>query len=199
MDSGALLIAAGVTGMLVSTFADSIGLGRQGFGLMQLSGLVIGAILTTAGLVKVLFHDARILVRFLGGIYLSGILYVGLKPDPSESNRHKSLLDFNSFGWNDFAVNTLGFIPLGYLLMLSFKNRQKYQKTNLFKQATIVAAVGGLISLFLEVTQYYLISGRQSSLFDWISNILGTIAGIVIYLAVYQPRAPGHPQMGRGR
>ena len=185
--------------ILVSAFADSIGFGRPGFGLEQLSGLVIGAIITTAGLVKVLFHDARILVRFLAGIYLSGVLYVGLRPDPSESNRYKALLDFNSFSWNDFAVNTLGFIPLGYLLMLSFESRQKYHKTNLFKQTTIVAAVGGLMSLFLEVTQYYLISGRESSLLDWISNILGTIAGIVLYLAVYQPGASGHPQMGRGR
>ena len=133
MDPGTLLVAVGVTSMLVSVFADSIGLGRQGFGLMQLSGLVIGAIVSTAGLVKVLFHDARILVRFLAGIYLSGILYVGLRPDPSESHRYKALLDFKSFGWHDLAVNTLGFIPLGYLLMLSLESRQKYQKTKLFK------------------------------------------------------------------
>ena len=83
--------------------------------------------------------------------------------------------------------------------MLSFGNRQKNHKTKLFRQGTIVAASGCLISLFLELSQYYLISGRQSSLFDWISNVLGTIAGIVIYLAVYQPGAPGHPQMARDR
>ena len=48
-NSGFLLIGIGVTGMILSTFADSIGLGGHGFGLMQLSGLVLGGLVSAEG------------------------------------------------------------------------------------------------------------------------------------------------------
>lgn len=167
--------------MFVSTFADSIGVGRPGFGIGQLSGLIIGALVTLAGLVKVLFRNSRILVRLLAGIYLGGIIYMGLRPYTFKSVRYKVLLDFNSFSWHDFTINTTGFIPLGYLFMLSFGNREKDRRSNLLYRAIMVAGFGSLVSLFLEMSQYYLISGRASSLFDWISNTFGTLLGIAAY------------------
>jgi VanZ family protein len=176
--------------MLVSAFADSIGVGRPGFGVEQLSGLVIGALVTMAGLVKVLLADTRILIRVLAGIYVGGILYVGLRPNPFKSVQYKVLLDFNSFDWHDIAINTVGFIPLGFLLMLSLGNQQKDQEANLFKRTMIVAGFGSFVSLFLEMSQYYLISGRASSLFDCISNTLGTLLGIAVYLVL--SREPGY-------
>jgi VanZ family protein len=45
-----------------------------------------------------------------------------------------------------------------------------------------------LISLLLEVSQYYLISGRHSSFIDLIANTIGTLIGIAMYLAVEQER-----------
>ncbi|MFX0197460.1 MAG: hypothetical protein ACFFCW_15160 [Candidatus Hodarchaeota archaeon] len=36
LGQGVLLIAVGVTGMFISAFADSIGVGRPGFGIGQL-------------------------------------------------------------------------------------------------------------------------------------------------------------------
>jgi glycopeptide antibiotics resistance protein len=122
---------------------------------------------------------------------VGGILYVGLKPNPFKYVQYEVLLDFNSFDWHDFAINTVGFIPLGYLLMLSFGNRQKDQRANLFGRAIIVAGAGGLISLFLEMSQYYLISGRQSSLFDLIFNTLGTLLGIALYIFMEQQKVLG--------
>jgi len=192
LDPGFFLIVIGASGMLVSAFADAMGLGRPGFGIGQLSGLVIGATITIAGVVNIIFHDARLFVRFLAGIYLCGIFYAGLRPHYCESAQHnvKVLLDFHNYGLRDFAINTVGFMPLGYLLMLSFRNQQKDQGTNLFKRTMIVAAIGGLISLSLEVSQYYLISGRASSLFDCISNTLGTLLGIAAYLVL--SREPGY-------
>jgi hypothetical protein len=181
---GVLLIAVGVAGMLVSTFADSIGVGHSGFGREQLSGLVIGALVTVAGLVKVFFANTRILVRVLAGIYVGGILYVGLRPNPFNCTQDKILLDVSSFDWHDAAMNTMGFIPLGYLIMLSFGNRGKNQPANLFKRAIIVAGFGGFTSMLLEISQYYLISGRQSSLFDWIFNTLGTLVGSAMYIFI---------------
>ncbi len=48
-----LLIAVGLIVVTVSVFADSIGVGHPGFGLKQFSGLVIGVLLSMAGLLKV--------------------------------------------------------------------------------------------------------------------------------------------------
>ena len=183
-DRGVLLIIIGVVGMLISAFADSIGLGSPGFGLEQLSGLVIGSLVTMAGLGRVFFPENRILVHALSAIYVSGILYVGLRPNPCNLAQDQVFVCVSGFDWHDLAINTMGFIPIGYLLMLSFGNLQKDQRANLFKQAAIVAGVGGLISLFLEVSQYYLISGRQSSLFDWIFNTLGTLVGAALYIFI---------------
>ncbi|MFX0199475.1 MAG: VanZ family protein, partial [Candidatus Hodarchaeota archaeon] len=148
------------------------------------SGMIIGAIITTVGLVKVLFPDSLLLLRLLAGIYVTGIFYLGLKPNGFNHTQYRILMDSSNFCWYDAAINTVGFIPLGYFLMLSSGNRQKEQGTNLIKRAIIVAGVGVLISLFLEISQYYLIPGRESSLFDWISNTFGTLLGIAVYLVL---------------
>jgi len=66
--------------------------------------------------------------------------------------------------------------------MLSLGTRQKDQRANLFQRAIIVAACGTLVSLFLEVSQCYFVSGRHSSLFDWITNTFGTLLGITFFL-----------------
>jgi glycopeptide antibiotics resistance protein/acyl carrier protein len=198
---GVLLIAVGVIGMLVSAFADSIGVGHyHGFGMEQFTGLVIGALVTATGMVKVLFADTRILARVLTGIYVGGILYLGLTPSSFKATHSKILLSFGSFGWHDFAINMAGFILLGYLFMLSFGIRRTNQNDgSLMKRALVVAGAGGLISLFLEVSQYYLISGRYSSLTDWIANTLGTLVGIAMYIIMEQENAPGTRMKGLWR
>lgn len=172
----------GVTGLTLSALADMIGIGRPGFGLKQLTGSVIGFLMSVSGLLKVHPTSTRVWPRVLVLICMSGILYMGLKPRPFHSFKHGVLLDVSYVDLQDFAINTLGFVPFGFLLMLSFKNRREDQRANLFKQAAIVVGVGGLVSLFLETSQYYLVLGRDSSLFDCISNTLGTLLGIAVYL-----------------
>lgn len=184
LSPGFLLIAAGVTGITLSTFADSIGIGHPGVGLKQLSGLVIGFLMSMGGLLKVHPTNTKNVARVLAVICVGGILYMGLRPSPFNPFKHGVLLDVSYVDLQDFAINTMGFVPLGFLLMLSFKNRRKDQRANQFKRAIIVVGVGGLISLFLETSQYYLILGRDSSLFDCISNTLGTLLGITVYLVL---------------
>ena len=182
-DPGIFLIGVGVTGMAVSAFADLIGIGRPPFGLEQLSGLVIGAFVIMAGLVRTLSVDTRKLARVLGWIYVAGVFYVGLRPNPLIPNQYKILLRVSGFNWYDITINTLGFILLGYLFMLSFGIRRIDRRDGtLVRRAITVAITGGLISLFLEVSQYYLILGRDSNLMDLIANTLGILLGIGLYL-----------------
>ena len=115
-------------------------------------------------------------------VYVILILLLCLIPNPYKDIQDKVLLNFKDFSWLDFLTNTMGFFPLGYLLMLSFGYPKKDQRLTLFKQAIIIAGAGISISLLIEVTQYYFIFGRASSLFDLIANTFGTLVGIGVYL-----------------
>jgi glycopeptide antibiotics resistance protein len=177
-----LLISFGGLLTAVSVFADSVGIGNPGFGLEQLSGVVIGLFLSISGVLKLHRGSSTSLARVLAFIYVSGILYVGLLPRSFHHARSKVLLSACNFGWHDFAVNIAGFVLLGYLLMLSFGIRKHGQETfSVMKKAMVVVAFGGSVSLFVEISQYYLISGRTSSLIDLVANTLGTLIGVGLY------------------
>jgi glycopeptide antibiotics resistance protein len=182
LNQGIPLIVIGVVAILVSIFYDRLGFGKPGVGMLQLSGMIIGAIITAVGLVRVLFPDPTRLLRVLAGIYFTGILYFGLEPHPGNYSWLKAFMDASCFCWSDAAINTVGFIPLGYLLMLSSRNPQKSQAARLITRVIMVAGLGVLISLFLESSQYFFIPGRQSSLYDWIFNSFGNLAGIALYI-----------------
>jgi VanZ family protein len=181
---GIALILVGIVAILVSIFYDRVGFGKPGVGMLQLSGLIIGVIITAVGLVRVLFPDPTKLFRLLAGIYVTGILYFGLKPDPGNYSRLKVFMGSSRFLWCDAAINTVGFIPLGYLLMLGSRNPQESQAATLITRVIMVAGVGILISLFLESSQYFFIPGRLSSLYDLTFNSLGNLAGIALYILV---------------
>jgi VanZ family protein len=183
---GIPLIVIGIVAILLFIFYDRFGFGKPGVGMLQLSGLIIGAIITAAGLVRGLFRDPTGLFRVLAGIYFTGILYLGLKPLPGDYAQLKVFMGSSRFFWCDAAINTVGFIPLGYLLMLSSRNPEKNQTAHLLTRVIMFAGVGALISLFLESSQYFFILGRQSSLYDWIFNSLGNLAGIALYILVDQ-------------
>ena len=176
-----LLIAVSVVLIAVSVFADSIGIGNPGVGLDQLSGVVIGILLGMAGLLRDHLRSTTTWARVLAFIYVAGVLYIGLTPRHYAGIHNKVLLGASSFGWRDFAINTAGFILLGYLLMLSFGDRKNGEKTfSMLQKAGVAAALGAFVSLFVEIAQYYLISGRTSSLIDWAANTLGTLGGIAL-------------------
>jgi glycopeptide antibiotics resistance protein len=134
------------------------------------------------GLVKLLFSNRRTLLRVLTWIYVSGIFLAGLVPFPFNHTYNGILLGVNIFSLRDFAINVVGFVPLGYLLMMSFGNRLTERRADLFNRAILVVGVGCLISLFLEVSQYYFIAGRHSSFMDVIANTLGPLVGVTMFL-----------------
>ncbi|MFX0200572.1 MAG: hypothetical protein ACFFCW_31010, partial [Candidatus Hodarchaeota archaeon] len=105
LNRGIPLIALGIIGIFVSAFYDWFGFGNPGFGTLELSGMIIGAILTTVGLVKVLFPDSLLLLRLLAGIYMTGILCLGLKPNGFNNTQCRVLMDSSNFCWHDAAVN----------------------------------------------------------------------------------------------
>ncbi|UCF30188.1 MAG: VanZ family protein [bacterium] len=76
----------------------------------------------------------------------------------------------------DIIINTLGFIPLGFLLSLYLTAaRMLAKKTAYF----LTAAAGISLSLFIEVFQAF-IPVRHSSARDLILNALGTMIGIAV-------------------
>ena len=182
MNLEVFLIALGMMGILVSVFADSMGLGRPGFGLNQMSGLVISVLIAAVGMVKVLFVQNRTLLQVLTWVYIIGILFAGLMPFSFNHNHNSVLLGLNIFSLRDFAVNLVGFVPLGYLLMMSFGNPKGEARGDLFMRAIVVSGVGCLISLFLEVSQYYFITGRHSSFWDLMANTVGALVGVALFV-----------------
>jgi VanZ family protein len=62
----------------------------------------------------------------------------------------------------DLIVNVLLFVPLGVGLRLAGA------------RAATAAAVGFLVSLFVELTQAYVVAGRVANVFDLATNTLGT-------------------------
>ena len=118
----------------------------------------------------------RTWARALSTIYLSMILFAGLRPSTFNHTYYKIFLDIGRFNGFDLLLNTVGFIPFGYLLMLSFGERPN------FKRAMAVAGFGTLISFLLETSQFYFIPGRVSSMIDLVTNIIGTLLGITLFL-----------------
>jgi len=141
---------------------------------------------------RVYFEPVRAL---LSAIYLSMILLAGLRPSSFNHPFSKVFLDMNRFNGSDLLLNTVGFIPFGFLLMLSFGER------SYFKRTMAVAGFGTLISFLLETSQFYFIPGRVSSMIDLITNIIGTLFGIALFFlmeksnehrtAVFVQKEPG--------
>jgi hypothetical protein len=76
----------------------------------------------------------------------------------------------------DVVINVLGFIPFGFFFASWFGSLDRLRsKSNLF----LVATLGGMISLAIELLQIYLPS-RTSSFSDVVCNLSGTILGAYV-------------------
>jgi hypothetical protein len=80
--------------------------------------------------------------------------------------------------YEDAIVNLVGFVPLGFFLTLFFSGIPF--KKHLYVIFMFPVLVGGLLSLFIETNQVFLIS-RSSSMTDLVLNILGAGLGIGVY------------------
>jgi hypothetical protein len=77
--------------------------------------------------------------------------------------------------WPDVCLNVAGFVPLGFFFMAYFSLVRPIPRPRV-----MVLVFGLTISLFIEITQYFLPT-RDSSMTDVITNTLGTAVGVAIY------------------
>jgi len=191
--SGIPLLVIGGTGVLFFVTFDFFRLGTPGFGMKQLAGFVVSAVIAFAGLRKIALSKGRFWDGLLVLIYLGGMLFMGLNPRAREFQGSNELLDVTFFCQSDFIINILGFAPLGYLMMsyLSSEGRIRINTA----AAALVATSGLGISLFIEIMQYYFITGRSSSLYDLLANGLGAIGGIGYYLLERRLSERGYPSL----
>jgi len=180
--SGYLMVVAGLTATVIAIFADAIGIGGSGFGLDQLAGVILGLFALSAGLVELYVANKTKIARVLAGIYVSGVLFMGLIPNHFDDSQVQLFWDAQTLFSRDFFINTIGFILIGYLFMLSVENEKTDRGIqHLLKNALLVLLAGAALSLFIEVAQYFLIPGRVASSADVVANTFGTMVGVFLY------------------
>jgi VanZ family protein len=85
---------------------------------------------------------------------------------------------FNRSYLMDILTNILGVIPLGFFLSAYLWMRKPLANFQLLLMSVIM---GGCMSLFIELVQVYLPT-RNSQFLDVITNILGTVVGVSLFL-----------------
>lgn len=148
------------------------------FGSQQLSVLIVSACTVAMGLRKIMFPEQRHLDGLLLFIYLSGVLFMGLKPFGPGSFPASNNLNLFTFMFDDFAINVAGFIPFGYITAIFFSTGGRFPKRANQIWPAVVFCLS--VSLFIEITQYF-IPGRSPSILDILFNLSGTIVGVGFY------------------
>ncbi len=165
--------------MIFAITFDLFKANRPDFGINQSAGFVVSAIIALAGLRTIKLLKSRIWDGLLLLVYLSGILFMGLRSKGHGLSRSSGMLQGLSLSFSDVAINVLGFIPLSYLMMSYFLSSDRIRKKVSVICLTIATCIG--ISLLIELSQYYL-PGRSSSQLDLLFNGLGSFGGIIYYL-----------------
>ena len=173
------LLFIGISGMIFAVTIDFFKDSGPNFGINQLAGFVISTIIALAGLRKIAVLKARIWDGLLFLVYLAGILFMGLRSKNNGLTKSSGMLHDLNFCFSDVAINILGFIPLGYLMMSYLLSSDRKQKMVPVICLSLIACIS--ISLIIELAQYY-IPGRESSLSDLLFNGLGAFGGIIYYL-----------------
>ena len=128
----------------------------------------------------------------LAGAYAVLVVYASLYPFTGWRNQEIPPWDFLFAGWPkywtgfDVAANVVGYIPLGFLLALSFMRRGnvRYFATHPNIAGIAVAVLAGTaLSLLMEGIQNFLPS-RVASNVDFGLNIAGTLIGAVAATAL---------------
>ena len=174
-----LLFGIGIAGIMITVSSGLLRSGRPVFGMTQAAGLVISTFLALQSMQGIAFPKIRVRVGFLLLVYLSGVLFMGLRPLRYELDATRHFLVSAFLPRRDFIINIVGFIPFGYLIMLYLGSSKR--KSGLLGMTLLAVIVGAGTSLLLEIAQFY-IPGRTSSLFDLIANSLGTCIGVAYFL-----------------
>lgn len=178
-----LLIAAGCLIVIFSMLLDLFFDGTPGIGFEQFAGIVIGSIIILVGLRYLLLPNQAKWDWWIFGIYLCGILFMGLRPSATYDVHQIVLFGMNSISKRDLVINIAGFIPLGFIAMSAILNMNGRNKTIIY--ITIIAFSGLAISIVIETLQYLWVTGRYSSIYDLFTNTTGTVIGAVAYLAYH--------------
>jgi hypothetical protein len=176
---GIFHLLIGVSGMIFTLIFDFYKSSVPSFGISQLAGFVVSSVIAIAGLRKILLLRAKIWDGLLLLVYLSGIFFMGLRSTGHRFNESRGMLQNSGFSFSDAAINILGFIPLGYLMISYFLSNDSTQKKIPVVCLTLAICIG--ISLLIELSQYY-VPGRSSSLLDLLFNGLGAFIGIIYCL-----------------
>jgi VanZ family protein len=124
----------------------------------------------------------------LAGAYAVLIVYASLYPFSNWRDQEIPPWDFLFAGWPrywtgfDLAANVVGYVPLGFLLALSFMRRGnvRYLASHPNIGGIGVAVAAGLaLSFCMEAVQNYLPS-RVASNVDFGLNVAGTLVGAVL-------------------
>lgn len=128
----------------------------------------------------------------LAGAYALLVVYASLYPFAGWRDQEIPPWDFLQAGWPkywtafDLVANVVGYIPLGFLLALSFMRRGnvRYFATHPNVMGIVVAVlVGTALSLLMEGVQNYLPS-RVASNVDFALNVAGTLIGAIAATAL---------------
>ena len=87
-------------------------------------------------------------------------------------------------------MNILGFIPFGFCFFL---HRQSVRANARAANFLIVMFAGAVISLTIELIQAWL-PNRESSLTDLLTNIFGTLLGVVLAWLIQHKVMPANSQ-----
>jgi VanZ family protein len=82
----------------------------------------------------------------------------------------------------DAIVNIMGFIPFGFCLFLYLRITRSFLPSRALWCAVLI---GGLTSLAIEISQVFLPT-RDSSALDLINNVLGTLIGSSVMMAMHE-------------
>lgn len=174
-----VLVATGLSGMILIFAMDFLRGRGNGFGPNQWAGMIVAAIITLSGVRQLPLLSFRQWRGLLLLIYLAGTLYLGLKFNVQDHFRSTGPLREVSFSLTDAVMNLFGFVPLGYLMisfMTSFLPQPAPEGSVVrFGVGAWMICVG--ISFFIELVQYYL-PGRTSSIVDLLNNGLGALLGV---------------------
>ena len=88
----------------------------------------------------------------------------------------RNLFKLNRSNILDIFLNILGFIPLGFFLAIGISETRFHSKKQIY---LLTILCGFIISLIIEILQTFLPS-RDSSMLDFMLNVIGTFIGVFI-------------------
>src|SRR6056297_800975 len=121
--------------------------------LVPITGIIIGTILVLSNLGHAIGpRRRRIYYAGLLGVYSSGILFMGLRTKGGHVHFDEfgmsQLLDAGGFSLYDITMNIVGFVPLGFLIVVALAEAQRLRDDLRRFVASVLAC--GLASLAIE-------------------------------------------------